>query len=122
MAQRKAKANEKKTAVKTYKGRVDYGLRADDKKKIKELRDRIDVTDIIQQMAERDIKTSFRWDYDNDCIRCDFYRAFTGYADSGYMFTSRHSDLSTCVAIGVYVLVDVFDWTMPVGDNKDTDW
>ena len=122
MANQKSKVTAKKVAVKTYKGRVDYSLRADDKKKIKALAEKVDVATIIQQMAERDIKTSFRWDYDNDCIRCDFYRAFTGYPDSGYMFTSRHSDLVVCVAIGEYVLGHVFDWQMPVGDNRDTDW
>lgn len=121
MATAKKKA-ETHVRQKQFKGSVGYSLRESDKKAIQELRDKMDVMDTVQTFLDQDFKVSFRWEHDEKCYRCDIYRAYTRYADSGYMYTSYHADPRTCLAICYYVFNEVFDWTMPAGENKDMTW
>lgn len=122
MATAKRKTEQKKISQRQYKGRVDYLLRAADKKAITELRDKLNVPDVIALFVDKDLKVSYKWDYDSDCYQLDVYRAYTRYADSGYMYTCRHTDITTCLSIALHVFETVFDWMMPAGDNLDHSW
>lgn len=114
----------KKTKVvqRQWKGGIDYRLSKEQKEFIIASREGIATLDVLQEITDNDYKFSLRYEHKQSCYRGDIFRAYTGYPDSGYMYSVYHRDVATILAIIHYVCSEIFEWELPVGEQNDLDF
>lgn len=119
MATRKRKTTAKKTLTKKFQGSLRHKLTDANKKDISKLADSAVMGDIIQSLADCDLKVSIRYEHEQHHYRCDLYRAYNGYPDSGYMYTGRHVDPVVALVAAYYVFWVIWDKQMPIESPED---
>lgn len=109
----------RKLKAKTFNGYTEKHLDDHDRKRINDTASTLDPIACLEKWSGFGWKTSIRWDWDSECWRVDLYRFYQGYDDSGYMFTGRHADMTKALAIVEYVVFELWDGRLPVGNSYD---
>lgn len=122
MATRTKNGGKSTVLQKQFKGSLRQRLRPGEKEIIKERREKVELVDIMLKFLDQGFKVGVRYERKENAYRFDAYRAYTGYPDSGYMFTCYHSDVATAACIADFVVFDQWDGKLPAGEATETDW